>query len=129
VVDPGRLVPERLPGVVDNTIVDVAHGGDDVGVGRSLAERPGDGLRGPWGQRVATAATSTVTSMKILQIAPALHGAKMQTSRGTFPVVVWALVENDDGSDDVIGLAVGGKGDRTLLRPDPDTFESYSQTG
>jgi hypothetical protein len=53
----------------------------------------------------------------------------MQTSRGTFPVVVWALVENDDGSDDVIGLAVGGKGDRTLLRPDPDTFESYNQTG
>jgi hypothetical protein len=53
----------------------------------------------------------------------------MQTSRGTFPVVVWALVENDDGSDDVIGLAVGGQGDRVLLRPDPDTFESYSQTG
>lgn len=76
-----------------------------------------------------TAATSTVASMKILQLAPALHGAKMQTSRGTFPVVVWALVENDDGSDDVIGLAVGGKGDRTLLRPDPDTFVSYSQTG
>jgi hypothetical protein len=76
-----------------------------------------------------TAATSTVASMKILQIAPALHGAKMQTSRGTFPVVVWALVENDDGSDAVIGLAVGGKGDRTLLQPDPDTFLSYSQTG
>jgi hypothetical protein len=73
--------------------------------------------------------TSTVASMKILQIAPALHGAKMQTSRGTFPVVVWAVVENDDGSDDVIGLAVGGKGDRTLLRPEPGTFESYSQTG
>jgi hypothetical protein len=86
-------------------------------------------MRGPYVQRAATAATSTVTSMKIMQIAPALHGAKMQTSRGTFPVVVWALVENDDGSDDVIGLAVGGKGDRTLLRPDPDTFESYSQTG
>ena len=66
--------------------------------------------------------------MKILQLAPALHGAKMQTSRGTFPVVVWALVENEDGSHEVIGLAVG-KGDRTLLRPDPDTFESYSQTG
>jgi hypothetical protein len=79
--------------------------------------------------RPVTAATSTVASMKILQLAPALHGAKMQTSRGTFPVVVWALVENDDGSDDVIGLAVGGRGDRTLLRPDPDTFESYSQTG
>jgi hypothetical protein len=67
--------------------------------------------------------------MKILEIAPALHGANMQTSRGTFPVVVWALVENDDGSDDVIGLAVGGPGDRALLRPNPDTFESYSQTG
>jgi hypothetical protein len=67
--------------------------------------------------------------MKILQIAPALHGAKMQTSRGTFPVVVWALVENDDGSDDVIGLAVGGTSDGTLLRPDPDTFQSYTQTG
>jgi hypothetical protein len=75
------------------------------------------------------AATSTVAPMKILQIAPALHGAKMQTSQGTFPVVVWALVENEDGTDDVIGLAVGGKGERTLLRPDPDTFESYSQTG
>jgi hypothetical protein len=24
---------------------------------------------------------------------------------------------------------VGGKGDRMLLRPDPDTFESYTQTG
>lgn len=77
----------------------------------------------------ARTATSTVSSMKILQIAPALHGAKMQTSRGTFPVVVWALVQNDDGSDDVMGLAVGGKGDRMLLRPDPDTFESYTQTG
>jgi hypothetical protein len=53
----------------------------------------------------------------------------MQTSRGTFPVVVWALVENDDGSDDVIGLAVGGTSDGTLLRPDPDTFQSYTQTG
>lgn len=81
------------------------------------------------GWRAVTAATSTVASMKILHISPALHGAKMQTSRGTFPVVVWALVRNDDGSDDVIGLAVGGKGDRALVRPDPDTFESYSQTG
>jgi hypothetical protein len=89
----------------------------------------GRGIRGRWVLRAVTAATSTVASMKILQLAPALHGAKMQTSRGTFPVVVWALVENDDGSDDVIGLAVGGKGDRTLLRPNPDTFQSYSQTG
>lgn len=67
--------------------------------------------------------------VKILQIAPALHGAKMQTSRGTHPVVVWALVENDDGNHDVIGLAVGGKQQSTLIAPDPDTFESYSQTG
>jgi hypothetical protein len=89
----------------------------------------GRGLRARRVPRAVTAATSTVASMKILQLAPALHGAKMQTSRGTFPVVVWALVENDDGSDDVIGLAVGAKGDRTLLRPDPDTFVSYSQTG
>jgi hypothetical protein len=89
----------------------------------------GGGLRARRVLRAVTAATSTVASMKILQLAPALHGAKMQTSRGTFPVVVWALVENDDGSDDVIGLAVGGKGDQKLLRPDPDTFESYSQTG
>jgi hypothetical protein len=89
----------------------------------------GRGIPGRWFLRAVTAATSTVASMKILQLAPALHGAKMQTSRGTFPVVVWALVENDDGSDDVIGLAVGGKGDRTLLRPDPETFESYTQTG
>ena len=68
-------------------------------------------------------------SVKILQIAAALHGAKMQTSHGTVPVVVWAVVENDDGSDDVIGLAVGGKGDRMLVGPDPDTFESYTQSG
>jgi hypothetical protein len=67
--------------------------------------------------------------VKILQIAPALHGAKMQTSHGTLPVVVWALVENDDGSNGVIGLAVGGEGDRMLLAPDPDTFGSYRQTG
>jgi hypothetical protein len=99
----------------------------DVGVAGRLGESCG--LRVRRVLRAVTAATSTVASMKILEIAPALHGAKMQTSRGTFPVVVWALVENDDGSDDVIGLAVGGQGDRTLLRPDPDTFESYSQTG
>lgn len=70
-----------------------------------------------------------MTSVKILQIAPALHGAKMQTSQGTYPVVVWALVENDDGNHDVIGLAVGGKGESTLIEPDPNTFESYNQTG
>ncbi|HET6954175.1 MAG TPA: hypothetical protein VFI47_27675 [Acidimicrobiales bacterium] len=67
--------------------------------------------------------------MKILQIAPALHGAKLQTSQGTYPVVVWALVENDDGSHSVVGLAVGGAGDRSLIGPDPETFQSYSQTG
>jgi len=70
-----------------------------------------------------------VTPVKILQIAAALHGAKMQTSQGTLPIVVWALVENDDGSDDVIGLVVGGKGDRALIPPDPGTFETYRQSG
>ena len=53
----------------------------------------------------------------------------MQTSHGAFPVVVWAVVVNDDGSVEVIGLAVGGKGERTLVGPDPDTFDSYSQSG
>jgi len=71
----------------------------------------------------------TVALVKILQIAPALHGAKMQTTEGTSPVVVWALIEDDDGSRDVVGLSVGGKGDRTLVPPDPRTFESYNQTG
>jgi hypothetical protein len=66
-----------------------------------------------------------VVPVKILQIAPALHGAKMQITEGSYPVVVWALLENDD----VIGLAVGGKGDRALIPPDPGTFESYSQSG
>ena len=70
-----------------------------------------------------------VDAVRILQIAPALHGAKMQTSQGTFPIVVWALVENDDGSNDVVGLAVGGEGDRSLIGPDPETFQSYTQTG
>ena len=67
--------------------------------------------------------------VKILQIAPALHGAKMQTAEGTRPVVIWALVENDDGTTDVIGLAVGAKGESALIAPDPDRFQSYSQTG
>ena len=67
--------------------------------------------------------------VRILQIAPALHGAKMQTSQGPLPIVVWALVENDDGSNDVVGLAVGGEGDRSLIGPDPETFQSYTQTG
>ncbi len=71
----------------------------------------------------------TVALVKILQIAPALHGAKMQTTEGTSPVVVWALIEDDDGSRDVVGLSVGGKGDRALVPPDQETFESYSQTG
>jgi len=70
-----------------------------------------------------------VTPVKILQIAPALHGAKMQTSLGTYPVVVWALVEDDEGSHSVVGLAVGGEDDRSLVGPDPATFQSYSQTG
>ena len=68
-------------------------------------------------------------AVKILQIAPALHGAQMQTTEGSYPVVVWALVENDDGSDDVIGLVVGGKGDRALIPPEPGTFETYRQSG
>jgi hypothetical protein len=70
-----------------------------------------------------------VVPVKILQIAPALHGAKMQTTKGIYPVVVWALVENDEGSSDVIGLCVGGNGEMALTPPDPGTFESYSQTG
>jgi hypothetical protein len=71
----------------------------------------------------------TVVAVKILQIAPALHGAKMQTTEGSRPVVIWALVERDDGSTEVIGLAVGGKGQSGLIPPDPDSFQSYSQTG
>ena len=71
----------------------------------------------------------TVVRVKILQIAPALHGAKMQTTEGTYPVVVWALIEDDDGNGHVVGLSVGGKGDRALVPPDQGTFESYSQTG
>jgi hypothetical protein len=72
---------------------------------------------------------STVTPVKLLQIAAALHGAKMQTSQGTFPIVVWALVEYDDGSSNVVGLAVAGEGHQSLVGPDPETFQSYSQTG
>ena len=72
---------------------------------------------------------STVTAVKILQIAAALHGAKMQTSQGTFPIVVWALVEDDGGGSNVVGLAVAGDGHRSLVGPDPETFQSYSQTG
>ena len=71
----------------------------------------------------------TVVRVKILQIAPALHGAKMQTTEGTYPVVVWALIEDDDGNRHVVGLCVGGKGDKALVPPDQGTFESYSQTG
>ena len=76
-----------------------------------------------------TAPGFTVVPVKILQIAPALHGAQMQSTEGSYPVVVWALVENDDGSEDVIGLAVGGKGDRALIPPEPGTFETYRQSG
>jgi hypothetical protein len=53
----------------------------------------------------------------------------MQCSEGTFPVVIWALVERDDGIRDVVGLSVGGGGHGALVLPDPRTFESYSQTG
>jgi hypothetical protein len=67
--------------------------------------------------------------VKILQITPALQGAKAQTTEGgTYTVAVWALVENDDKSRDVIGLVIGSKGDRRLLIPDEVTFDSYSQT-
>jgi hypothetical protein len=72
---------------------------------------------------------STVTPVKILQITAALHGAKMQTSQGTLPIVVWALVEDDDGNSKVVGLAVAGEDHRSLVGPDPETFQSYSQTG
>jgi hypothetical protein len=65
--------------------------------------------------------------MKILQIAPALHGAKMETTQGTYPIVVWALIEGDDDGRDVIGLAVAGG--KALIPPDPGTFERYTQTG
>ncbi len=71
----------------------------------------------------------TVVRVKILQIAPALHGAKMQTTEGTYAVVVWALIEDDDDNRHVVGLSVGGKGDNALVPPDQETFESYSQTG
>jgi hypothetical protein len=70
-----------------------------------------------------------VTRVKIMQIAPALHGAKMRTTQGTLPIVIWALVEDDDGSSSVVGLAVGGEGGRSLVGPDPETFQAYSQTG
>jgi hypothetical protein len=46
------------------------------------------------------------------------------TTQGTHPIVVWAIIQNDDGSRDVIGLSVGGKGDSALVPPDPRTFES-----
>jgi hypothetical protein len=67
--------------------------------------------------------------MKILQIAPALHGATMETTHGPRPIAVWPLAENDDGSRDVVGLGVGGSGDQALITPDPATFERYTQTG
>jgi hypothetical protein len=48
--------------------------------------------------------------------------------QGTYPIVVWALAEDDDdGSRDVIGLAVAGG--KALIAPDPGTFERYTQTG
>ena len=85
----------------------------------------------PWCSALSSSRISgfTVVRVKILQIAPALHGAKMQTTEGTYPVVVWALIEADDGNRHVVGLSVGGKGDKALVSPDQGTFESYSQTG
>jgi hypothetical protein len=65
--------------------------------------------------------------MKILQIAPALHGAKMETTQGAYPIVVWALTEDDNGSRQVVGLAVAGG--NALVPPDPGIFERYTQTG
>ncbi len=65
--------------------------------------------------------------MKILQIAPALHGAKMETTQGSYPIVVWALTEGDDGDRQVVGLAVAGG--NALITPDPGIFERYTQTG
>ena len=84
----------------------------------------------PWSSALDSRISALpVVQVKILQIAPALHGAKMQTTDGTYPVVVWALVEDDDANRHVVGLSVGGKGDRALVPPDLGTFESYSQTG
>jgi hypothetical protein len=74
-----------------------------------------------------TALTVVAMEMKILQIVPALHGAKMETRQGTYPIVVWALTEGDDGKRGVIGLAVAGG--KSLIPPDPGTFERYTQTG
>jgi hypothetical protein len=66
--------------------------------------------------------------MKILQIAPALHGAKMETAQGAYPIAVWALAEDEEGSNrEVIGLAFAGG--RALIGPDAATFERYTQTG
>jgi hypothetical protein len=65
--------------------------------------------------------------MKILQIVPALHGAKMETTQGTYPIVVWALTESDNGGREVIGLAVAAG--TALIPPDPAIFERYTQTG
>jgi hypothetical protein len=39
------------------------------------------------------------------------------------------LIEDDDNNRLVVGLSVGGKGDKALIPPDHGTFESYSQTG
>ena len=69
----------------------------------------------------------TVVAMKILQIVPALHGAKMETTQGTYPIVVWALTEGDDGGREVVGLSVAGG--KALIPPDPGSFERYTQTG
>jgi hypothetical protein len=51
----------------------------------------------------------------------------METTQGTYPIVVWALTEGDDGGREVVGLAVAGG--KALLPPDPDSFERYTRTG
>jgi hypothetical protein len=92
---------------------------------QSSATQPGIGP-GPAISRPRPTALSVV-AMKILQIVPALHGAKMETTQGTHPIVVWALTEGDDGGREVIGLAVAGG--TALIPPDPAIFERYTQTG
>jgi hypothetical protein len=92
---------------------------------RLVMARPCSGRRGPIRRHgslteatVVRSSGPTVVPVRILQIAPALHGAKMQTTEGTRPIVIWALVEKDDGTTDVIGLAVGGKGASALIPPE-----------
>lgn len=89
--------------------------------------QPGSGRARALYHRCHRPTALTLVAMKILQIAPALHGAKMATTQGTYPIVVWALSEDDDGNREVIGLAVAGG--KALIPPDPGIFERYTQTG